>query len=62
MENVTTQKILGRHTIVRHRMKKKRPFSITGGKCYRAFHAGRWSIYVAKSTPAKQVNISIKDK
>jgi hypothetical protein len=47
---------------VRHRMKKKRPFSFTSGKCYRAFHAGRWSIYVAKSTPAKQVNISIKDK
>jgi hypothetical protein len=62
MSNVTTQTILGRHTIVRHRVSKKRPVSITSGKCYRAFHAGRWSIYVAKSTPAKAVNISINDR
>jgi len=62
MSNVTTQTIFGRHTIVRHRVSKKRPVSITSGKCYRAFHAGRWSVYIAKATPAKAVNISITDK
>jgi len=62
MENVTTKTILGRHTIVRRRANKKRPVSITNGKCYRAFHGGKWSFYIAKSAPQKKVNVSINDK
>ncbi len=62
MENVTTKTILGRHTIIRRRVSKKRPVSYVNGKCYRSIHGGKWSFYIAKAAPQKKVNVSINDK
>ena len=61
-ENVHTGRILGRYTIIRKRLALSKPWHYRSGKCYHAFHGGKWSLYIQKSKPAKKVNISINDK
>lgn len=61
-EKITTRTILGRYTVLRKRLHKKRPLGYTKGTCFHGLHGGRWSLYVSRRKPQKAVRVSITDK
>ena len=61
-ETVTTKKIMGRYTVLRKRISKRRPFEYCKGECFHALHLGKWSLYVSLPKPKKPLNVSITDK
>lgn len=60
--NVHTGTILGRKYIYRKRLVKKNGYNYTKQSVFHRFNMGKRTVYIGRSMPEREMNVSITDK